>query len=107
MSDTTDSTEQMQSTPDAGGRGQLVNDSGDATLLLHEGTGLEITLGNDGILPDPENSVNPVIKRVMQWVKASNLTVCQPVDANIGPQEENDEQRDRRQKSDTLATRST
>ena len=38
MSDTTDSTEQIQSTPDAGGRGQLVNDGGDATLLLHEGT---------------------------------------------------------------------
>ena len=51
MSDTTDLTEQMQSTPDADGRGQLVNDRGDAT--------------------DPVNSVNPVIKRVMQWVKAS------------------------------------
>ena len=71
MSDTTDSNEQVQSTPDADGRGQLVNDGGDATLLLHEGTGLEITLGNDGILPDPENSVDPVIKRIMQWVKAS------------------------------------
>ena len=65
MSDTTDSTEQTQSAPDAGGRGQLVNDGGDATLLLHEGTGLEITLGNDWILSDPENSVNPVIERVM------------------------------------------
>ena len=70
MSDTTDSTEQMQSTPDAGGRGQLVNDGGDATLLLHEGVGLEMTLGNDGILRDPENSMNPVIKRVMKWAKA-------------------------------------
>ena len=71
MSDTTDSNEQVQSTPDADGRGQLVNDGGDATLLLHEGTGLEITLGSDGILPDPESSVDPVIKRIMQWVKAS------------------------------------
>ena len=60
MSDTTDSTDQMQSKPDAGERGQLVNDGGDATLLLHEGTRLEITLGNDWILPDPENSANPV-----------------------------------------------
>ena len=71
MSDTTDSTDQMQSTPDAGGRGQLVKDGGDATILLHEGTGLESTLGNDGISPDPENSVNTVFKRVIQWVKAS------------------------------------
>ena len=61
----------MQSTPDACGRGQLVKDGGDATILLHEGTGLESTLGNDGISPDPENSVNTVFKRVMQWVKAS------------------------------------
>ena len=60
MSGTTDSTEQLQSTPDADGSGQLVNDGGDATLLLHEGTGLKTTLGNDGILPDPENSVIPV-----------------------------------------------
>ena len=61
----------MQNTPDAGGRGQFVKDGGDATLLQHEGTGLETTLGNDGISPDPENSVNTVFKRVMQWVKAS------------------------------------
>ena len=62
MSDKTDLTEQMQSR-----RGQLVNDGGDATLPLHEHTGLEITLCNDG----PENSVDPVIKHVMQWVEAS------------------------------------
>lgn len=49
MSDTSDSTEQMQSTPDAGGRGQFVDDGGDATPQLR----------NDGMLPDPENSVNP------------------------------------------------
>ena len=58
MSDTTDSTDQMHSTPDAGERGQLVDDGRDATLLLHEGIGLEITLGKDGMLPDRENSVN-------------------------------------------------
>ena len=64
MSDTTDSTEQMQSTPDAGGRGKLVNDSRNATLLLPEGTGLEITLGDDGILPIQKTSW-------IQWLSAS------------------------------------
>ena len=99
MCDTTDSTEQVESAPDADGRCQLVNDGGDATLLLHEGTELESTLGNDGTLSDPENSVNPVIKRVMQWVKASislfanhwtqisdnkKKTMCNAIDGKIG-----------------------
>ena len=42
--------EQMHCAPEADGRDQL---------------------GNDGTLPDPENSVNPVIKRIMKWVGAS------------------------------------
>ena len=63
MRDTTDSIEQMQSTPDAGEHGQFVDNGGDATLLSHEGTGLEITLGNDGTLPHPGNSRLPTSGR--------------------------------------------
>ena len=79
MSDTTDSTEQMQSTPDADGRGQLVNDGGVATLVVHEGTGLEITLGNDGTLSDPKNSVD--------WTQFSDhkkKTMSNAIDGKIG-----------------------
>ena len=71
MSNTTDSTEQMHLTPDADGRDQFVNDGGVATLLIREGTELEIMFDNDGTLPDPGNSANPVIKYVSQWVKDS------------------------------------
>ena len=71
MSDTTDVTEQMPVAPDADGCDQLVDDGGDATLLIHEGTELQVVLDKDGTLPNPENSSNPMIKCVLQWVKDS------------------------------------
>ena len=60
VSDSTELSEQMHCAPEAGGRDQFTNEGGDANLLIHECTELEIVLGNDGILADPENSVHPV-----------------------------------------------
>ena len=85
MNDTTNSTEKMHLTPDADGRDQFVNDGAVATLLIHEGTELEIVLDNDGILPDPGNSANPVIKYVLQWVKDSiSMVADRWTHGNIG-----------------------
>ena len=74
---------------DADGRDQLVNDGGDATLLIHESTDLGIMLDNDVTLPDPENSAKPVTKCAVG--EGFHLTGCQHVGENIGPQEEDDE----------------
>ena len=99
MSDTTDSTEQMHMTSEADGRDQFVNDGGVATLLIHEGTEMENMLDNDGALPDPGNSANPVIMYVLQWLKDSislvadkctrisdhkKKTMSNAIDGNIG-----------------------
>ena len=68
MSDTADSTEQVQSTSDADGCGQLANDGGDATIGYMKALGR--TLGKY-----PEKSVDPVIR--------ARHAVA--VDENIGP----------------------
>ena len=38
---------------------QLVNDGGDATLLMHQGTRWEALYAKDETLPDPESSAHP------------------------------------------------
>jgi len=64
-------TEQMLTVPGADGCDQLVDDGGDATLLMHKGTELEAAFAKDGSLPDPESTTNPEFKCVMQLVKDS------------------------------------
>ena len=56
-------TEQMPTVLGTDGCDQLVDDGGDATLLIHKGTELEVAFTKDGTLPDPESTTNPVFKR--------------------------------------------
>ena len=69
MSDTTDLIEQMLVAPDADGGDQLVDGGGVATLLIQETIEPEVVFDKDETLPNHENSANPVIKCVLQWVK--------------------------------------
>lgn len=62
-------TEQMLTWPDGEGADLLVDDGGDATLLIHEGVKAEAAFAKDGTLPDPESTDNPEFKIVLQVIK--------------------------------------
>lgn len=47
----------------------IVDDGGDATLLIHEGYKAEQAYAKDGTLPDPSSTDNPEFKIVLQTVK--------------------------------------
>merc|ERR1711964_206790 len=64
-------TEQMMTVPGADGCDQLVDDGGDATLLMHKGKEFEEKYAKDGSLPDPETTTNPEFKCVLQLLKDS------------------------------------
>jgi len=64
-------TEQMMTWPGCDGCDQLVDDGGDATLLIHKGKELEEKFAKDGSLPDPESTTNPEFKCVLQLLKDS------------------------------------
>merc|ERR1719456_391640 len=64
-------TEQMMTVPGADGCDQLVDDGGDATLLIHEGVKAEALFAKDGTLPDPNSTTNPEFKCVLQTLKDS------------------------------------
>jgi adenosylhomocysteinase len=64
-------TEQMMTVPDCDGCDQLVDDGGDATLLMHKGKELEEKFAKDGSLPDPESTTNPEFKCVLQVLRDS------------------------------------
>merc|ERR1712113_561293 len=64
-------TEQMMTVPGKDGCDQLVDDGGDATLLIHKGVELEAKFAKDGTLPDPESTDNPEFKCVLQLIKDS------------------------------------
>merc|ERR1711943_151515 len=64
-------TEQMMTVPGEDGCDQLVDDGGDATLLIHKGREFEIKFEKDGSLPDPESTSNPEFKCVLQTIKDS------------------------------------
>merc|ERR1712087_179180 len=64
-------TEQMMMVPGADGCDQLVDDGGDATLLIHKGKEYEEKFAKDGSLPNPESTENPEFKCVMQLLKDS------------------------------------
>jgi adenosylhomocysteinase len=59
-------TEQMLTIPGADGCDQLVDDGGDATLLIHKGKEFEEKFEKDGTLPDPGSTTNPEFKCVLQ-----------------------------------------
>merc|ERR1712100_126952 len=64
-------TEQMLTVPDCDGCDQLVDDGGDATLLIHKGREFEEKFAKDGSLPDPNSTTNPEFKCVLQTIKDS------------------------------------
>merc|ERR1712149_148090 len=64
-------TEQMMTVPGEDGCDQLVDDGGDATLLIHKGKELEEKFAKDGSLPDPNSTTNPEFKCVLQFLKDS------------------------------------
>jgi len=64
-------TEQMMTVPGKDGCDQLVDDGGDATLLIHKGKEYEAKFAKDGTLPDPESSSNPEFKCILQLLRDS------------------------------------
>jgi len=64
-------TEQMMTVPGADGCDQLVDDGGDATLLIHKGKEWEGKYAKDGSLPDPNSTENPEMKVILQLLKES------------------------------------
>merc|ERR1711965_913814 len=64
-------TEQMMTVPGADGCDLLVDDGGDATLLIHKGLEFEGKFAKDGTLPDPASTTNPEFKCVLQTLKDS------------------------------------
>merc|ERR1719194_235843 len=64
-------TEQMLTWPGCDGPDQIVDDGGDATLLIHKGKEFEAKFGKDGSLPDPASTENPEFKCILQTLKDS------------------------------------
>merc|ERR1712066_338917 len=64
-------TEQMMTVPGADGCDQLVDDGGDATLLIHKGKEYEEKFAKDGTLPDPNTTDNAEMKCILQLLKDS------------------------------------
>merc|ERR1719412_579050 len=64
-------TEQMMTVPGADGCDQLVDDGGDATLLIHKGKEYEEKFAKDGTLPDPASTDNAEFKCILELLKAS------------------------------------
>jgi len=60
---------QALSWPDGGGPDVIVDDGGDATLLIHEGVAAEEAFEADGTLPDPEQADSPDEKGVAQLLR--------------------------------------
>jgi len=55
--------------PDGEGCDLLVDDGGDATLLIHEGVKAEAAFAKDGTLPDPESTTNHEFKIVLRRIR--------------------------------------
>merc|ERR1711861_79762 len=64
-------TEQMMTVPGKVGCDQLVDDGGDATLLIHKGKEFEEKYAKDGSLPDPNSTTNAEFKCILQLLKDS------------------------------------
>jgi len=64
-------TEQMMTVPGEDGCDQLVDDGGDATLLIHKGKEYEAKFAKDGSLPDPGSTENAEFKCILSLLKES------------------------------------
>lgn len=59
----------MLTWPDADGPDILVDDGGDATLLIHEGVKAERAFAKNGEIPDPANFDNAEFKQVIRIIR--------------------------------------
>jgi len=64
-----DCTNKMLTWPDDDGPDMLVDDGGDATLLIHEGVKAEKQFAKNGELPDPSSTDNAEFKQVLRIIK--------------------------------------
>jgi len=64
-------TEQMLTWPNGKGPQMIVDDGGDATMLIHEGVKAEKLFEKDGTLPDPNSTTNAEFKCVLNTIKNS------------------------------------
>jgi len=64
-------TEQMLTWVDSPGPDLIVDDGGDATLLIHKGKEFEEQFAKDKSLPDPESTTNPEFKCVLSLIRDS------------------------------------
>merc|ERR1719504_419390 len=64
-------TEQMLTWPGKDGPDMLVDDGGDATLLIHEGVKAEAEYAKTKKLPDPASTSNPEFKCVLSLIRES------------------------------------
>merc|ERR1712040_27199 len=63
--------EQMMTVPGEDGCDLIVDDGGDATLLIHKGKEFEEKFAKDGTLPDPESTTNAEFKCVLGLIRDS------------------------------------
>jgi adenosylhomocysteinase len=61
----------MMTVPGVDGCDQLVDDGGDATLLIHKGKEYEEKFAKDGSLPDPASTDNAEFKCILELLKES------------------------------------
>merc|ERR1719389_1617553 len=64
-------TEQMLTWSDTDGPDQIVDDGGDATMLIHKGREYEATYAKTKQLPDPASTSNAEFKCVLQLIRDS------------------------------------
>jgi len=64
-------TEQLLTWEGADGPDQIVDDGGDATMLIHKGKEYEDRFAKDGSLPSAEDTTNPEYKCVLQIIRES------------------------------------
>merc|ERR1711886_18453 len=64
-------TEQMMTVPGKDGCDQLVDDGGDATMLIHKGREFEEKYAKDKSLPEPASTTNAEFKCVLQIIRDS------------------------------------
>merc|ERR1712149_137661 len=64
-------TEQMMTVPGEDGPDQIVDDGGDATMLIHKGREFEEKYAKDKSLPDPMSTSNAEFKCVLQIIRDS------------------------------------
>jgi adenosylhomocysteinase len=69
-----DCTNKMLTWPGAPGPDILIDDGGDATLLMHEGVKYEKLYEENGVLPDPEFTKNPEMKEILKILKKELLS---------------------------------